>query len=185
MTVLTAVLDYDPTSKIWQIKGALPQTKVEGSRPFIASITSNQGSGLHGQKARSREAAIMRIRQTIKLCHCSCCCCSGTIHSNSAASEEHTSRQKTHLHLWGQLSWERKRNQNNFDSWDFLLVFLSKTFWNTRVACKVCWYIRFIGIISKIYTSCSKSLFQNLPLNWRSHWGCLRHKLGARGTGAL
>ena len=67
MMVLTAVLDYDPTSKIWQIKGALPQTKVEGSRPFIASITSNQGPRLHGQKARSREAAIMRIRQTIKL----------------------------------------------------------------------------------------------------------------------
>ena len=162
--VLTARLDHNPTSKIWQIKGALPQTKVEGSRPFIASITSNQGSGLHGQKARSREAAIMRIRQTIKLCHCSCCCCWGTIHSNSA-SEEHTSRQRTHLHLWGQLSWERKRNQNNFDSWDFLLVFLSKIFWDNGGLLAEFVDILFIGIIAKIYTSCSRYFFQNLPLS--------------------
>ena len=51
-------------------KGALPQTKLRvlGSRPFIASITSNQGVFSSRKKAWCREAAIMRIRQTIKLC---------------------------------------------------------------------------------------------------------------------
>ena len=63
------MLTQSHVGNLGRIKCALPQTKLRvlGSRPFIASITSNQGVLQTAQKAWSREAAIMRIRQTIKL----------------------------------------------------------------------------------------------------------------------